>query len=139
MTLALQTPMVDPLAYGGASWGVLGTLVFVIVVLGGIIYNIFIKGSVAAREREDKLLAFVSTHSDKTADVLRDLGDKIERGDGRVAAAMDNQARMLQTVLLTWDALQRARIQKAGNGVLTPSEIESIIRSAHDATRRGAG
>lgn len=139
MILAFQAGMVDPLAYGGASWGVLGTLVFVIVVLGGIIYNIFIKGSVAAREREDKLLQFVSTHSDKTADVLRDLGDKIERGDGRVAAAMDNQARMLQTVLLTWDALQRARIQKAGTGVLTPNEIENIIRVAHDATRRGSG
>lgn len=139
MILAWWQSSMDPLSYGGASWGVLGALVFVIGIMGGILYNVFVKGSAAAREREDKLLAFVSSHSDKTADVLRELGEKIERGDSRVANAMDNQARMLQTVLLTWDALQRARIQKAGTGVLTPTEIENIIRAAHEATRRGSG
>lgn len=150
MILAFQGPMVDPLAYGGASWGVLGALVFVIVVLGAIVYNVFTKGSAAAREREDKVLDFVAKHSDKTADVLRDLGDKIQKGDERiagamesqahrVAGAMENQARMLRSVLLTVDALQRARVQKAGNGTLTTAEIETIIRFADDATRRGSG
>lgn len=139
MILALQAPSMNPADYSGASWGVLGALVFVIVVLGAIVYSVFVKGAAATAARDKLLMDFVTGHTAKTSEALGGLGRAITEGDERVAQALEGQARMLQAVLLTWEALQRARLQKAGGAALSTNDIEQIIRASHDAVRRGAG
>lgn len=128
----------DPTRYP-ASWGVLGALVFVIVVLGAVVFSVFVKGAAATAQRDKLLMDFVNGHTDKTSVALGALGKAVIEGDDRMAQALEGQARMLQAVLLTWEALQRARVQRNSSGApLSPEDIERIIRASHDAVRRSA-
>lgn len=119
-----------------SSWGIVGALVFVIVVLAAIVYSVFVKGTTAAAARDRLFMDFVDGHATKTVVAMGDLSNAIQKGDERIAGALESQAKMLHAVLVAWEALQRARLQKAGGKALTPDEIERIVTIAHDVTRR---
>jgi hypothetical protein len=68
----------DPTSYA-TSWGVLGALVFVIVLMGVIIYQIFSKGEVNRKERDQILMGFVDSHRKETHITLQQIADTIER------------------------------------------------------------
>lgn len=137
--LFLQSPPLDPAAYGGAAWGVLGALVFVIVVMGGITYTVFVRGAAANQKRDEFLVGFLTNRDDKTAAALADLGKKIESGDQKVADALVASARTSQAVLVAWEAMARARERKNSGTGLLPAEISQILKEAHETVRRSIG
>lgn len=138
IVLLFQTAPLDPSSYS-ASWGVLGALVFVVVILSAIVYSVFVKGSAAAQVRDKLLMDWTTDLTQRTTAALETLGTKISLGDDRLVGALDNQARMLRAVLLTREALPRARAHKAdvGGRELSTAEMEGILRAADEAVRRG--
>lgn len=133
---ATEVP-VNPKDYA-TSWGVLGALVFISVVLALIVYAVFVKGAAEVQKRTDTFLSFVQAHTDRHVVALADLGDKVIKGDDRLAQAFESNARLTRTLLVTWEAIARARAIKAGGGgaALTPDEFDRIIRASHDSVHR---
>lgn len=138
MTFLLLFQSVNPKDYA-TSWGVLGALVFVIVLLGGIIWAVFVRGAVETGKRTDAFLTFTMDHTNRHIEAIAGLGQKIQSGDDRLAQAFEVNARLNRTLLITWEALARARATKTGGGALTPAEVDQIIRAASDSVNRVSG
>lgn len=129
----------DPSPYS-TSWGVLGALVFVIVLLGGIIYSLFIKGAAqqAARDaqqaaeqqaRDKMLMDFVDRHRGESSTALAMFGDSVVKSNERMREAFLRQSRTLDAVLLSTRVLDHAERRKTGSSALTQTEIDQIISS----------
>jgi Tfp pilus assembly protein PilN len=134
----LQSLPMDPRQYP-ASWGVLGALVLVIMVLLAVVYAVFVRGRSDAQQQTNMFMEFVSSHTDKHMAALGTLGNQIRSGDERIALALEMNAKGQRAILVAWEALARSRAQKAGGGALTPVEIDQILRSSYDVVNRTIG
>lgn len=136
----------DPTSYA-TSWGVLGALVFVIVLMGAIIYQIFSKGEANRKERDQVLMGFVDTHRKETHLTLQQIADTISAahkdGSATVSKAIENQSkalenlgqdqrrmfRALDNMFESSRFLDRVKEMKKQGIDLSDSDIEKILRA----------
>jgi hypothetical protein len=136
MILLFQFPM-SPKEYS-ESWGIIGILAFVIVVLLLIIYTVFVRGNQEMQKRTDTFLGFVQQHTDKHIGALEDLGDKIKTGEEKLADAVNRNTRITRGLVIAIEGIYRARLLK-GNNALTHDDIDRIVRESTAAVDRGNG
>lgn len=142
-TSRIMLQSLDPTSYA-TSWGVLGALVFVIVLMGAIIYQIFSKGEANRKERDQVLMGFVDGHRKETHITLSHIADTIsaahKEGAATVSRALENlgidQRRMfraLDNMLETTRFLDKIKEMKRQGIDLTDSDIEKVLRAMnHD-------
>lgn len=122
-------PSVDPAAYGAAQWGVLGALVFVIVILGLIIYSLFIKQQTNQSARDQTLISFIDRHRGETTAAMKGVADTMAKSLDEIREALVAHGRTIDAVYVTTVAAERAkRMKQAGEADLSPAETNALIR-----------
>lgn len=139
MAMASSLIQVDPSAFGGASWGVLGSLVFVILVGGGVFYKVSTASAAEARARDQMMMTFVSEYQNKYAGQMDKLASAIETSTSRMAesiarssndttVALRRQEKELRELLSTQRILDL--IDKAGKQTpLSADIVDRILRA----------
>jgi hypothetical protein len=132
-------PPLDPESYGTAFGPVIGALILVIVLLLATLAALVIKGTPQQQKREEALIGFIDRHRKENTEALGTMAQAVVASSANMVEALQDQVRVLDTVLVVSEGMQRAQARRSGGNGLTPAEIEQIIRTAHDVVqgRRG--
>jgi aryl carrier-like protein len=127
---------VDPTPF--TQWGVLGLLGFVICVLMGVIWRLFIHQSSSQKDRDQVLMSFVDRHRGETTIAMTGIAETVSRSYDRMGTAMNRQARALDAVLDTGRVMDHVARMKREGVALTREELDAVVRSIReqDGNRR---
>lgn len=145
--ILLFTPLIqlDPTPF--TQWGVLGILAFVIVVMGGLIWKLFVKQG----ERDQVLMNFVDKHRLETTVAMQGVANTVASSHDKLATAVttshselkvtiDHHTRMLDEILMAnrvLEQIERLLERLKSKGIdLTREEVENIVRTIiHERVR----
>jgi len=132
LILVLQSPVgLDPTPW--SAWGVLGLLGLIVIALMGIIWRLFNKQTSTMEVRDKLIMDFVNTHRSETTRSMQDVAKTVSDSYDKMSVNFSRQARALNEILLANRVLDRIEKMKASGAVMTPAEIESLVRSIfHD-------
>lgn len=127
----LMLQSLDPTSYA-TSWGVLGALVFVIIIMGGIMYKIFTRTELDRKERDQVIMGFVNDHRRETHNTLSSIAETISRahreGADAVSKALERNTRVLDDVWQSTKFLDRIREMKR-SGDLSDADVDKIVKA----------
>lgn len=124
----------DPTPF--TAWGILGILAFVIVILGVILYRLFVRQTSSMEARDKIIMDFVNQHRGETSTVMRELVDKVIASDERLGDVMRRQTRIVDDLVMQLRFLDQIERLKRAGMPLTQEEIDRVMRSVqHERAR----
>lgn len=126
--------MIDPTPF--AAFGVLGGLLFVVVVLALLVRNILETQFKRFEAKDQILMDFVNVHRKETSVSLDNVATKVSSGHDKLAVIIDRHTRKLDEFLLTREVLSRVEAAKRRGDPLDEAIVEKIVRTVQ-GERRG--
>lgn len=127
--------MLDPTPF--AAFGVLGGLLFALVIMTLLLRNILEKQSERYHKSEEALMEFVNGHRKETTASLHDIAIKIADSHDRLGYVIDRHTRRLDEFLLTSEVMRRIDTAKRrGETPLDDTLIEKIVRTVISEKKR---
>lgn len=123
----------DPTPY--TAWGVLGALVFVLIVFAGVAWKLFGSISNSFDTRDKTLIEFVNqTHTEaakergETTIAMKAIANTVAESNKEVAQALREQSKVLDLVIVT-QRVEETMKRRRGDGMPTRDEIEAMVRA----------
>lgn len=128
MPLGFQTGLpLDPTPF--TAWGVMGILAFVIVVMGMVLYRLFVRQTSSMEIRDKVLMDFVDRHRGETSAVLEKVASTVADSYHEMKSSMQRQTRVLDELIMSQRVLDQIEKLKRAGSPLTQQEVDLIIRS----------
>lgn len=126
---------IDPTPY--TAWGVLGALVFVLIVFAGVGWKLFGSISSSFDTRDKTLIDFVNLHRGETTLAMKEVAHCVNESNRDIASALREQSRVLDQMMLT-DRVTEQLKRRRGESLPTREELESIVRQViRESRERG--
>lgn len=128
----------DPTPF--TAFGVLGALLFVIVIMGGLIYHLITKQATHFETREQQFMNFIGAHTDKTNSALKENTDKhnttlkeissgMQLSLSKLESVISQNTERLSSVLLLREVERRLEAAKRKGDALDDTVIERVVRN----------
>lgn len=117
----------DPGAF--TQWGILGILAFVIVVLGVILFRLFVRQTSSMEARDRILMDFVDRHRGETTTAMKEVAGTVSNSYQDLRNTMSRQARALDELLMSTRVLDQIEKMKRAGTPLTQDEVDRVVRS----------
>lgn len=125
----------DPTPF--AAFGVLGGLLFALVIMTLLLRNILEKQTERYQKSEEVLMDFVNGHRKETTESLQNIASKIADSHDKIGYIIDRHTRRLDEFLLTSEVMRRIDIAKRrGDAPLDDTVIEKIVRTVINEKKR---
>lgn len=135
----------DPTPFVG--FGVLGGLLFAVVVMALLVWRLFDKQSKMFESRDELLMGFVNNHRKETTSSMETVASKVSESHDRlgntIQAALDGikevlsrNTRRLDEVLLTREVMSKIESAKRRGESLDDTVVEKVIRGVADEMQR---
>lgn len=136
--MLLCIAQIDPTPF--TAFGVLGALLFVIVIMGGLIYHLVTKQAAAFQSREEQFMNFIGSHTDKTNSAakenvdktnaaLREISNNMQQSLSKIEGVISKHTNKLDAFLLTSEVLRRIEQAKKKGDILDETTIEKVVRT----------
>lgn len=128
-----HSKVIDPTPF--AAFGVLGGLLFVVVILALLVRNILETQFKRFEANDQVLMGFVNDHRKETTASLDNVATKVASGHDKLATIIERHTRKLDEFLLTREVLSRVEAAKRRGDPLDETIVEKIVRSVQDERR----
>jgi hypothetical protein len=136
----------DPTPF--TAFGVLGALLFVIVIMVGLIYHLITKQAAHFETREQQFMNFIGAHTDKTNGALKETTEKnnttlkevangMQQSLAKIEGVISQHTDKLNALYLMGEVSRRIEAAKRKGDALDDTMIERVVRNVINEQKGG--